>query len=139
MKVSSPCFVGSCVFAFRKTRRCGYFSGFKRFSKNRQKVNEMAHLEATVASGVKNWYINFVSNCYEVVGNANWCQNSEIFREIGVFRLQAFPGPPKGPKKKKKKNVGFFGAPGGGISHSWGPWGPMGAFWQHHRSTKKPP
>ena len=26
MRVSSPCFVGSCVFIFRKTRRCGYFS-----------------------------------------------------------------------------------------------------------------
>ena len=90
MKVSSPCFVGSCVFAFRKTRRCGYFSGFKRFSKNRQNVNEMAQLEATVASGVKNWYINFVSNCYEVVGNANWCQNTEFFSEIGLFRLQVF-------------------------------------------------
>ena len=41
--------------------RCAYFSGFKRFSKNRQKVNEMTPTEATVASGVKNWYINFVS------------------------------------------------------------------------------
>ena len=50
----------------------------------------MAHLEATVASGVKNWYINFVSNCYQVVGNANWCQNSEFFSEIGFFRLQVF-------------------------------------------------
>ena len=33
-------------------RRCAYFSGFKRFSKNGQKVNEMAKTEATVTSGV---------------------------------------------------------------------------------------
>ena len=37
--------------------RCAYFSGFKRFSKNRRKVHEMAKTEATVTSGVKNWYI----------------------------------------------------------------------------------
>ena len=39
--------------------RCAYFSGFQRFSKNRQKVNMMAQTEATVTSGVKNWYVNF--------------------------------------------------------------------------------
>ena len=37
--------------------RCAYSSDFKRFSKNGQKVNEMAKTEATVTSGVKNWYI----------------------------------------------------------------------------------
>ena len=40
--------------------RCAYFSGFKRFSKNRQKVNEMAKTEATVTSGVNNWYTIFL-------------------------------------------------------------------------------
>ena len=81
-------FLEIVIFRSAIKPRCAYFSGVKRFSKNRPKVHEMAHLEATVASGVKNWYINFVSNCYEVVGNANWCQNSESFREIGLFRLQ---------------------------------------------------
>ena len=74
----------------------------------------MAQTEATVASGVKNRYINFVSNSYEVVGNANWCQNNENFGEIGVFRLQGFPSPPQGPKKKtKNKKCWFFWCPGG--------------------------
>ena len=41
--------------------RCAYFFGFKRFSKHRQKVNKMAKTEATVTSGVKNWYIIFSS------------------------------------------------------------------------------
>ena len=53
----------------------------------------MAQTEATVASGVKNWYVNFCSFCYQVPGNANWCQNSGFFSEIGVFRLQGFWGP----------------------------------------------
>ena len=131
MKVSSPCFVGSFVFAFRKTRRCGYFFGFKRFSKNRQKVHEMAHLEATVASALKNWYINFFLGGLQVPGNANWCQNSEIFREIGVFRFQAFPGPPKGPRKNKKIKDIFllvFWCPGGWHKSLLGPPGPHGSF-----------
>ena len=138
MKVSSPCFVGSCVFAFRKTLRCGYFSGFKRFSKNRQKVHEMAHLEATVASAVKNWYINFVSNCYEVVGNAKWCQNIEIFRPQGPRRFLAFgalgtrdPGAqgPWGPGALGHRDPGAQGPWGTGTlgrrdPGARGPWGP---------------
>ena len=37
--------------------RCAYFLCFNRFSKYGQKVNEMPQTEATVTSGVKNWYI----------------------------------------------------------------------------------
>ena len=90
--------------------RWAYFFGFKRFSKNRQKVNEMAHLEATVTSALKNWYINYFYRYLQVPGNANWCQNNDFFCEIGVFRLQGFPGPPKGARKKQKnKNIFFVG------------------------------
>ena len=73
----------------------------------------MARMEATVASGVKNWYINFVSNCYQVVGNANWCQNSEIFfAKSEFFDLKVFRPPPRAKKtelaepelSKKKPN-----------------------------------
>ena len=96
--------------------RCAYFFGFKRFSKNHQKVNEMAHLEATVASALKNWYINFFFWGLQVPGNANWCQNSEIFR------------PQRAQEKNTKKNVGFFGAPGGWHKSLLGPPGPHGSF-----------
>ena len=46
--------------------RCAYFSDFKRFSKNDQKVNEIAQTEAIVTSGVKNWYIILFSWVPEV-------------------------------------------------------------------------
>ena len=37
--------------------RCAYFSGFKGFSKNGKKVNEIAKTEATVTSREKNCYL----------------------------------------------------------------------------------
>ena len=52
--------------------RCADFSGFKRFSKNGLKVNEMAKTEATVTSGVKNWYINFFYRYCWTLWDANW-------------------------------------------------------------------
>ena len=49
----------------------------------------MAHLEATVASALKNWYINFFFWGLQVPGNAKWCQNTEIFRPQGPRRFLA--------------------------------------------------
>ena len=88
--------------------RCAYFSGFKRFSKNGQKVNEMAKTEATVTSGVKNWYINFfigiVGPCGMPIGDKNVIFFSrfrflafKVFRAPPSERVYTPPGPPDGP------------------------------------------
>ena len=51
------------------------------------------------------------------LGNDHWCPNGEIFREIGVFRLQGFWGPgaqgPWGPGALGHRDPGALG-----------PWGP---------------
>ena len=71
---------------------CAYFSGFKRFSKNGQKVNIMARTEATVTCGVKNWYINFfigiLGPCGMPIGakTMNFLVKSEFF-DFKVFRI----------------------------------------------------
>ena len=57
------------------------------------------------------------------LGNDHWCPNGEIFREIGVFRLQGFWGPgaqgPWGPGALGHRDPGAQGPWGPGP---WGPW-----------------
>ena len=71
--------------------RCAYFFGFKRFSKNRQKVHKMAKTEATVTSGVKNWYIIFCfRNCW------TWempigAKTMDFFAKSEFFDYKVFP------------------------------------------------
>ena len=74
----------------------------------------MAQTEATVASAVKNWYINFFpysNRTWEMPNGAktlNFLAKSEFF-DNKVFR------PPQGPKKKTQFFffVGFFLVPRG--------------------------
>ena len=58
--------------------------------------------EATVTSSVKNWYINFFYRYFWTLWDANWCQNSEFFGEIGVFAFWPIfvfaMGPVLGPR-----------------------------------------
>ena len=75
----------------------------------------MAHLEATVASALKNWYINFffgVCRSREMPIGAKtvkFSAKSEFF-DFKVFR------PPQGPKKKtQKKKMLVFLVPRGGA------------------------
>ena len=102
-------FLKIVIFRSAIKPRCAYFFGFKRFSKNRQNVHKMAQTEATVTSAVKNWYINFFIGIVGPWEMPIGAKTMIFVREIGVFRLQGFPGPPKGPRKKK---VGFFWCPG---------------------------
>ena len=76
--------------------RCAYFFGFKRFSKNRQKVNIMANTEATVASSVKNWHVNLFSHSNWSYGMPIGAKAMLIFAKLAIFAFKVFDfkGPP---------------------------------------------
>ena len=81
----------------------------------------MAKTEATVTSGVKNWYINFffigIVGPWEMPIGA---KTMKFFSEIKFFRLQGFPGPPRAQERNTKKKLVFLVPRGGGISHPKG-------------------
>ena len=55
----------------------------------------MAKTEATVTSGVKNWYINFFIGIVGPCGMPIGDKNVIFFFEIQIFGIQGFPGPSK--------------------------------------------
>ena len=83
-------FLKIVIFRSAIKPRCAYFSGFKRFSKNRQKVNEMAQTEATVASAVKNWYINFFSYSNPTWEMPNGAKTMKFFAKSDSFDYKVF-------------------------------------------------
>ena len=74
--------------------RCAYFFGFKRFSKSDQKVNEMVKMEATVTSGVTNWYIMFLFHKYWMWEMPVGGKNVIIFVKFRFFAFKVFQAPP---------------------------------------------
>ena len=68
----------------------------------------MAQTEATVASAVKNWYINFFSYSNSTWEMPNGAKTVEFSAESELFDYKLFRAPPKGPRKRHQKNwVGF--------------------------------
>ena len=78
--------------------RCAYFSGFKRFSRNGQKVNEKVKTEATVTSEVKNWYIIFLFRNFWIWEMPIGDKNVIIFLKFRFFAFKV-PLPPFGFQK----------------------------------------
>ena len=98
------------------------------FSKNRQKVHEMAQTEATVTSAVKNWYLNFFPYSNRTWEMPNGAKTMKFSAKSEFFDFKVFR-PPKGPRKKHpQKKSFFFGAPGGWHKSLLGPPGPHGSF-----------
>ena len=75
--------------------RCAYFFGFKRFSKNGKKVNDMDTTEAKVSSRVKNLYIYFFCRYCWTLWDAKWCQNNDFFSGNRSFSTSSFSAPSK--------------------------------------------
>ena len=116
-------FLKIVIFRSAIKPRCAYFSGFKRFSKNRQKVHEMTPTEATVASGVKNWYINFFfSRSREMPIGA---KTVKILEKSEFFDYKVFRAPPRVQEKTQKWGLcGTHGEPWGPMGTHGDPWDP---------------